>query len=550
MASTAGSVAMEPGVPGGLRSLLVGVDAACFPVLDPLLAAGELPNLERFVERGVGGPLRSQIPPWTPSAWPTAFTGTNPGKHGLFDFLAFDGYDWAVVDATRLRERPIWETASAAGLSSVVVNVPVTHPPRSFDGALIPGYTAPEDPPCHPAGLLADVRDAVGDYRVYLPGSKPYPVSAYRDLARMRGRAFRYLADRFDPDFGFVQFQVTDTIFHRRPDDLAAVREIYRTVDDEIGEILSACDPENVLVVSDHGIGEYGGYEFRVNEFLRRHGYVETRRGGDGMPSWATVQESRLRAGEGGDGFGPGVAERAMALAARAGVTTQRVAPVVESLGLTGLLGRLLPRSVAEAGAEQVDVPRSRAYMRSRSELGVRINLAGREPDGVVPPGDYESVRVELIDLLRNARTPDGEPVFEDVAPRERYFDGPMAEAAVDVVTVPAGFDHLLSARLEGEPFGPPSEPWNHKRDGLLLASGPGIDATAPADGARLVDVAPTVLATLGVPVDERMDGRVLPIAESVGEERYPPYERTSAETSADDAVEARLADLGYLERP
>ncbi|HKJ59078.1 MAG TPA: alkaline phosphatase family protein, partial [Halobacteriales archaeon] len=161
---------MEPGVSGGLRSLLVGVDAACFPVLDPLLDAGELPNLERLVDRGVAGPLRSQIPPWTPSAWPTAFTGTNPGKHGLFDFLAFDGYDWAVVDATRLRERPIWETASTAGLTSVVVNVPVTHPPRSFDGALIPGYTAPESPPCYPAGLLGDVRDAVGDYRVYLPG--------------------------------------------------------------------------------------------------------------------------------------------------------------------------------------------------------------------------------------------------------------------------------------------------------------------------------------------------------------------------------------------
>jgi len=541
---------MEPGEPGGLRSLLVGIDAACFPVVDPMLSAGELPNLERILARGVGGPLRSQIPPWTPSAWPTAYTGTNPGKHGLFDFLAFDGYDWSVVDATRLRERPIWETASEAGRSSVVVNVPVTHPPRPFDGALIPGYTAPEDPPCHPEGLLADVRDAIGDYRVYLPGRKPYPVSAYCDLARMRGRAFRYLADAFDPDFGFVQFQVTDTVFHRRPGDLEAVREIYRTVDHEVGEIVSACDPGNVVVVSDHGIGEYGGYEFRVNEFLRRRGYVETRRGGEGMPSWATVRESRLRAGEEAGRDDPGPAERAMALAARVGITTQRVAPVVESLGLAPVLRRVLPRSVAEAGAEQVDFPRSVAYMRSRSELGVRINLAGREPDGTVPPEEYEAVRDELVDLLGSVLTPEGEPVFEDVAPRERYFDGPMAGDAVDVVTVPADFDHLLSARLDGDPFGPPSEPWNHKRDGLVAAAGPGIDPTASVEGADLVDVAPTVLATLGVPADERMDGRVLPIAESAGEERYPPFEATVAESARDEAVEARLADLGYLERP
>ncbi len=67
-----------------------------------------------------------------------------PGKHGVYDFLSFDGYHWNVVNATHVRERPIWELLGEHGIRSVVVNVPVTHPAREFDGALIPGMTAPK----------------------------------------------------------------------------------------------------------------------------------------------------------------------------------------------------------------------------------------------------------------------------------------------------------------------------------------------------------------------------------------------------------------------
>ena len=144
-----------------LQTLLVGIDAGCRSVLDPLFAEGALPNLRSVFEAGAAGPLESQIPPWTPSAWPSLYTGVNPGKHGVFGFLDFDGYDWDVVNATSVREHALWQLLDRHGLSSVVVNVPVTHPPRAFDGALVPGYTAPESPTCHPEGLLDDVRDAI-----------------------------------------------------------------------------------------------------------------------------------------------------------------------------------------------------------------------------------------------------------------------------------------------------------------------------------------------------------------------------------------------------
>ncbi len=203
---------------------------------------------------------------------------------------------------------------------------------------------------------------------------------------------------------------------------------------------------------------------------------------------------------------------------------------------------------MVSAGATQVDFPESTAYVRSRIELGVRLNLEGREPNGVVPEAEYETVRTHIIDALRSARTPEGEPVFETVRPREEYFHGPEAEHAVDIVTIPADFEHFISATLRDEQFGPPTEPWNHKLQGTFAASGAAINQTRSVGDAHLFDVAPTVLATLGVPVDEQMDGQPLPCVDSSGHQSYPRLDETDSVETADAAVEDRLADLGYLE--
>jgi len=550
----------------GPSTVLVGIDAACHGVLDPLVEAGAVPNIAEVLADGASGPLESQIPPWTASAWPSLYTGTNPGKHGVFDFLAFDGYDWDVVNATHVDERPLWRYLDRHDRTSVVVNAPVTHPPDEFDGAMVPGYIAPEDPDCHPTGLLGDIRDELGEYRVYpndVDGDEAQR-EEYARVAGFRGEAFRYLVDRFDPEFGFVEFQVTDTVFHDRPGDGAAVRAVYEAVDEQIGAIRRECDPDTVVLASDHGMGRYRGREFRVNEFLRESGDVTAVRGGDGMPTWATVRDARLKEGksgsesreesgeESGDGVAPeaetgGVAADLMAKLARVGLTSQRIGRVLETVGLADAVAERVPSSVVSAGTAQVDFPASRAYVRSRIECGVRINLEGREPEGVVPRDEYETVRDDLIERLSAVRTPEGDPVFEDVARREAHFDGPHVDRAVDVVTVPASFDHFLSARLAGSQFGDPTEPWNHKRDGIVAVAGEGVDESATLADAHLFDVAPTVLATMGLPAAERMDGSVLPAVDSVGVRSYPDYDRRTA-TTEDGAVEDRLANLGYIE--
>lgn len=530
-----------------MRVLLVGIDAACAGVLDPLFEEDRLPTLRRLFEDGVSGALQSHVPPWTPSMWPSIYTGVNPGKHGVFGFLSYDGYDWGVVNATHVREHALWELLDLCGLTSVVVNVPVTHPPRAFDGALIPGYTAPEAPDCHPSGVLADVTSAIGEYRVYPEPTETGELASYLDPVRMRGEAFRYLCEQYNPAFGFVQFQQTDTVFHEQPGEMELVRSIYEAVDREIGETLATVDPGTVFVVSDHGIGEYSGYGFRANSFLESHGYLTATEGGRGMPSWAPIRDDRLRAGSNGETDGRGWIERAIDAAAHLGLTTNRIGALLDRVGLEEAVAGLVPRRLIRAGQRQIDFQASTAYMRARIELGVRINLAGREPDGVVSPEEYEAVRTELIELLSSVTTPDGNPVFEDVTRREAYFEGPYTEHAVDIVTVPAAFDQFLTADLLDSSFGPPGQPWNHKREGIFVAAGNRVSATAITP--HVFDVAPTVLGALGIEKSDRMDGDVLPIVDAVDERTYPAYESTDRETTDDSHVTERLSDTGYLDQ-
>jgi predicted AlkP superfamily phosphohydrolase/phosphomutase len=265
------------------------------------------------------------------------------------------------------------------------------------------------------------------------------------------------------------------------------------------------------------------------------------------MPSWSALFDSGLD-DESGSDPDPGVAERAVTLASRVGVTSQRLGAVLDRLHLYDLVVDHVPTSVIRAGTEQVSFPDSRAYMRSRIELGVRLNVEGREPNGVVPESEYESVRVSIIEALRSVTAPDGTPVFQEVAPREAYFHGPEADNAVDIVTVPTNFDHFLSSSLRGEQFGQPSEPWNHKLDGVFTAFGDGVDHNANVESAHLFDVAPTVLATLGVPQDERMDGNVFECVDAAGVSSYPRLTAGETVETDDRTVESHLSDLGYIE--
>ena len=165
-------------------------------------------------------------------------------------------------------------------------------------------------------------------------------------------------------------------------------------------------------------------------------------------------------------------------------------------------------------------------------------------------PADYERVRDEVIDALRDWKLPSGDPVVARARRREEVYEGPFVERAPDVVVelgldagyglsmVPTPWQDASAGSLrrleDHELAGGRGRGMNgvHRPDGVLIASGEG--AGLASERPRIVDVAPTVLEALGVDWDESLDGVAL------GRREPTPDEEA--------IVASRLRALGYLE--
>ena len=150
-----------------------------FRVVSRLLEADQLPNLARLKEQGGFARVATTRPAQTPVAWSTFATGTNPGGHGIFDFLrrnpksylpelALNRYEqknaFLPPKAVNMRRgMPIWQLLAAAGKSSTVLRCPCTYPPDSMRGQMLSGMGVP------------DLRGGLGTATFYTTGGAVVP---------------------------------------------------------------------------------------------------------------------------------------------------------------------------------------------------------------------------------------------------------------------------------------------------------------------------------------------------------------------------------------
>lgn len=533
--------------------LLIGLDAACFEQLDPFLSAGTLPTLSGLVNEGVATDMPTTTPPWTPSAWSSITTGTRPWTHGVYDFHHYPAEGPAEYVSARAVQVPfLWELLSAAGYSSVVVNVPVTHPIHRFSGSLVPGYIAPEASTCLVDSNPTSIDTIAPAYRIY-PRSedgRADRLSDYEELIESRATVASALADRTDPSFTMVQFQSTDGVFHTLGD-REAVRRVFRCVDDAIDRLVRTLDPEWTIVVSDHGIHRYSRV-FHANTWLRNQDQLRTapeskrRTWNDRTVAERANQDPRERVS--------GPANRLFTMLGRVGLSPQRLESVLCRLGLDELVSRLLPDSVlldAVDAAEHVDWEASAVYCRSSAAMGLRCNIAGRDPGGVVPEEDFADLRRTLVEALRSVDSPTGEPVFERVYDRHAVHGSDVANerSAPDIVFRPTDMEWRISDVIRERTFGT-TNAYDHNYGGLFIAAGPNVDPgenIAPA----VPDVAPTIMSLLGMAPPAWMEGDpLLPLvpmdrdaqtAPTVPEREYLDDARPG------ETVQTRLRELGYV---
>lgn len=553
-----------------MKTVIFGFDGLDFRYLDRFESS--LPNIRALRDRGVEAPLESTHPPWTGSAWPSMYTGTDPSYHGVYSFFSHGGYpdDGSLVSRTDVRQPALWDYLTSEGARSVVMNVPVTHPAEPINGVLIPGYLAGKDEPGHPAGVRDDLSDELDEeYTIYsaneLSDDADRKFEGYLELIDKRRRAAVSLLEREEWELALIQVQKTDAVFHNF-DAEDRFRAIYEAADRLVGDVLETTGEDvNVILCSDHGIGPVTGYSIHINEILREHDFLVTTDEGDRL-SIRDEKASLLADGDDPLGDKPepdssgattgrsAVLERTLhagrRAASRFGLEPADIYTAAERIGLESALMRFLPDTLQTVANEDIDWLASKAYCPDGTRMGVRINLAGREPDGVVSPSEYEAVRSDLIDLLSGLETPDGEPAFDFVCRREDLFDGPYIEHAPDICFLPAGMNHSVSGGLYGRTF-VSLETYSHKPDGVFVGAGPGLSDHSP-DRLSLTDVAPIAMGLLGRPVPTTMTGSV-PDGLLVDETQRAdygdvPYGDVSIEQSTEDSeVTDRLEDLGYL---
>jgi len=267
---------------------VIGLDAATFDVIDPMIEAGELPNLARMFTSGSRGVLRSTTHPLTTQAWTTMLTGVNAGRHGMWDFTERDttGYRLRVVNGSYRQAPAIWDRLTTADRKVGIVNVPFTWPAQEVQGFFIAGLdaVAREHRMTHPESLITDLRRRYG--KLVFDHSLPLNRDGYIEVAGMKAAIDQkidstlWLADRFEPDLLFVVFMAADHMQHygwlewEEKGLESRVAEIYRILDGAVGAFAEAFGSDSdIMVVSDHGAGRMKGC-VNVNAWLAQHGWL------------------------------------------------------------------------------------------------------------------------------------------------------------------------------------------------------------------------------------------------------------------------------------
>ncbi len=504
------------------RVCIVGLDGATLALIRPWVAEGHLPVLQRLMGEGAVGELRSTFPPLTGPAWGSFMTGKSPGRHGVLEFFRREQgtYQQVLNSARDLDGKTIWKLLSEAGKHVGVIGVPLTYPPEAVNGFMITGLLTPAGVRdfTYPPELLDELESHVGQCRVRhdekYRHSNPEPfIREQYEILENNTEVALYLMRNRPWDMFMVHFYGTDRIQHElwhvmepmHPQHNRLERQRYgnvildffRQVDASLGRLVDALATEGdvvTLVMSDHGFGSVSKF-INVNTWLLQQGLLQLKRT---PATWFRRLLFRL------------------------GVNYSTAAKWVLRLGFgrqTVQMGRARREELQRQlflSLDDVDWPRTQVY--SIGNFGqLYVNLRGREPQGSVAPGiEHKQVLDDLSQRLMAMTDPEtGLPAIEMILRSEDIYHGPYADQAPDLLFLTRdmeykamGLSDFSSHRVFNPVYGCTG---HHRMDGIMIWRGPGVIKEGEwIEGARICDLAPTILYIFGQPVPPDMDGQVL----------------------------------------
>src|SRR3954470_2886603 len=515
------------------RVFIIGWDGATFDLIKPWVADGKLPNIAEVLANGAHGDLRSTLPPMTFPAWSSFMTGKNPGKHGIFDFVRQrpGTYDLEFVNGGERRAASFWKILSDAGRRVISISVPCTYPPEPVRGVVLSGFDAAglggssaklDARGMYPPSLYDELETAVGGHPI---GSFPIseingrrPDLALRKIIDVIGRkaaTAKYLIKKYDWDCAMILFGESDgsghhfwkycdrssPLFAASPGMEDAILSVYQELDRQLGELKQLLPPDTtLLMMSDHGFGGVSNRVLYPNCWLREQGLLQFRGGLSRYVSRALDKAKHFAVAK----------------------LPNRFQQILSRYARTQIGG-----IEAKVRYGSIDWTQTQAYFEENPYYpALRINVKGRQPHGIVEPGrQYEQLRTDLIERFEDWRHPEtGERIVERAYRREEVYAGPCLEEAPDIVVhwnTHDGYTYAFRLSAKSSRFAwteeiDPNRPENmafftgksgsHRDDGIVLAEGTAIRNGAELRGAQIIDVAPTILHLLGVPIPEDLD--------------------------------------------
>ncbi len=536
------------------KVIVVGLDGTRLETLEYLSEQGYMPNVRRVLENGTSGCLRSILPPYSAPAWVTMTTGSNPGKHGIYDFYLPDPETGrrVPVNSTQVAARTLWDLLGDAGHLVGVVNVPITYPPQPVNGSLISDFlVTPEGQTDY--AYPQQVRDEIqGQWPHFHPAPFRAPsrtlsfVQEVIDWTETAEQVCLWLAQNHPAAFLMNVFQATDVIQHYFFDFLqparladksdpivAALLHLFGRLDSFVGTRLQMMDGQTaLLLVSDHGFTALKR-GFYLNRWLMEQG-------------WLVLRRRRLQ----------------QRLFAKLGLSQRGLLRRLQRLDVLRLADwlplatrRQMGMRLDQAMGGEIDWQRTRAYAGTISSQAIYVGEAGQSEE--------EELIQELVATLGEVCDPDtGRRVFAGIYRRDQLYSGPYLHSAPHLVHEPApGFmvDDKLSVRSAFGDVLSSAGTGQHHPDGFYALFGPGRIASGRRLDATIIDIAPTILHLMGEPVPRSMDGRVLngafepddlaavPIRYSDTSHLLPDRQQDIYSQEDMEVISKRLRDLGYL---
>lgn len=517
-----------------MTTVVLGLDGACFELIQPWIDDGTLSSFSTLTEEGATTDMQSCFPPVTCPNWQCYATGTNPGKLGVFW--------WEEIN----REKQIIENKSTGADfdgthywhfldgKKAIINLPTSYPPSEINGIHIAGGPGAEQAGyTHPEPLESELEReynyAVHPEKMSLLSMDDQENDCIPEINRLIDSRFDVLENELDRgNYELIHMtvfyiNVLQHFYWNKP----VVKRAWKKIDERIGQILEKKELDNLFIMSDHGSNEINT-TFRINTWLERHGYLQTK------SSISDYLHS-------------------------IGITQDRVRPLLAKLGLEWWARQLIPQrfqmylpgkegSVDRSGKSKViDWERSQAVA---SGQGPVYALAS-------DPRERKRISDMLIADLEGLTNQSGDPVFNQVLRGRDVYSGPYVDSGPDIVLDQAPGVHIEGKVGHDEVFGLPSK-WRgeNKDTGMFIGYGPDIDGTAKLPDMHILDIAPSLLHLHDEDIPKRMDGNV----------RYDIFnsdsnvaDRTAVRIEVDNKdimdskeiqsdVTNRLEDLGYME--